>query len=278
MSSLPAPDGGWSHLLRSLTVVSALWAIAAFCATALLLPGMDPQCSSTETARICPQYPDPALTHLFDAAWPQIPELWGAAVMVPAMLLAIGIALFVDTSEPWSETGGAPPVAGFLAGLIGGGVGLMVTGPGFEHPLVALGITATGAVLVLLGWLGVRRFRKTLRRRFAVHQRREALYECGTRTIATITALEWEQRYLDDDLVFTVTARLGEEPGARSVAGELRVPHAHVPVIGGTVVVLHDDQVGHATGIDFLLEADPDGRRDPDALEKYPKAPEGSPS
>lgn len=278
MSALPVPDGGWSHLLRSVIAVGLLWATAAWAATALLLPRMDPQCYSNDVARICPLHPDPALTHLFDSAWPQVTELWGFLVVVVPMVSGIGIALFIDTSEPWAEAGGAPPVTGSLSGLTGTGLGLLIAGPGFARPLVVLGIAGGGLLLMVLGLLGVRRLREELRRRAAAHERRARLEEHGTRTIARITALEWQQAYRDDDPVFTVTAAFGPAPDARTVTGELCVPREDAPVVGGTVVVVHDEERGHPTGIDLLLSADPDGLRDPEALEKYPEAPKGSPS
>ncbi|AXK35347.1 hypothetical protein DVA86_24570 [Streptomyces armeniacus] len=111
------PDGGWPHLLRTAVAAAMLWAIAGFAMTALLLPRIDPQCSSGPGARVCPMDPDPAISHRFDPAWPRIPELRGAAVLVVSMLPGVAIALFIDTSAPWPKTGGAPPVAGFLAGL-----------------------------------------------------------------------------------------------------------------------------------------------------------------
>ena len=282
MTPLPTPDDGWTHLLRSAITVAVLWAISGFALTALLLPGIDPQCSSDSGTGVCPLDPDRAITHLFDAAWPQIPELWGIAVVVVvvSMLLGIAIALVIDTSAPWSKTCGTrtPPIAGFLAGLLGCGLGLLVAGPGFTRPLVALSITGAGVLLIALGLLGVRGFRNALQRRHALHQRRGALTQHGTCTVATITELVWEQRYLDEDPVFTVTATLGTAPDARMITDELCVPREQAPIVGGTVIVIHDDQTGHHTGIDVLIEPDPGGLRDPDALEKYPKAPEQSPS
>ena len=153
-----------------------------------------------------------------------------------------------------------------------------MAGPGFTRPLVALSITGAGVLLIALGLLGVRGFRNALQRRHALHQRRGALTQHGTCTVATITELVWEQRYLDEDPVFTVTATLGTAPDARMITDELCVPREQAPIVGGTVIVIHDDQTGHHTGIDVLIEPDPGGLRDPDALEKYPKAPEQSPS
>ncbi|PSL00851.1 hypothetical protein CLV63_101330 [Murinocardiopsis flavida] len=53
--------------------------------TALLPPGIDPQCGSSPAARVCPLDPDPAITHLFDTAWPRIPELWGGMTSIIAI-------------------------------------------------------------------------------------------------------------------------------------------------------------------------------------------------
>ncbi|WP_300267702.1 hypothetical protein [Microbacterium sp.] len=141
-----------------------------------------------------------------------------------------------------------------------------------------LGITVLGAVLLLLGLLGLRAFLGALRRRYSRHLRREHLREHGNRTVARITCLGWQQAYQNDDAVFTLTAQFSTKEGIRSVTDELCVPRKDAPVLGGTVVVIHDDEAGHPTSIDVLLEMDPDGLRDPNALEKYPPAPEASPS
>ncbi|WP_449276729.1 hypothetical protein [Leucobacter sp. GX24907] len=278
MSALPVPTDGWPHLLRMAGSVTAGWAIAAFTIVAFLLPGVDPQCQSANETTVCPQHPDPALTHLFDAYWPQIPVGWPAGIMVVSMLFAIGVAVFIDSADPWSSTGGAPQFTGLLAGILGCGVGLFVAGPGFTRPLIALAVTALGALLILLALLCMRGFRGALRRRYAVHLRRQELRQHGTRTVATITELVWERRYLNDDPVFTVAARLGDAPGARIVSDELCVPSEQAPVVGGTVVVIHDKHTDHPTDVTALIEADPAGLRDPNALEKYPPAPEDSPS
>jgi hypothetical protein len=44
------------------------------------------------------------------------------------------------------------------------------------------------------------------------------------------------------------------------------------------VIVIHDDREAHPTGIAVILELDPEGLRDPEALTTYPHPPEGSPS
>ncbi|MFC0674319.1 hypothetical protein [Brachybacterium hainanense] len=285
--ALPRPDGGWPHLLRQVVAVVLLWAIAAFLIAAAGLPLMDPQCYSDSPSggEVCPLDPDPVLTHLFDARWPAVPEPVTVTVSLAAVFAGIGLAIHLDTSEPWSERGDAPTAAGLIAGVLGAGLGLLIAGPGFLDPRVAIGITALGALLLLLGLLALRAFLRALRRRYARHLRREHLRGRGTRTIATITGLVWTERYRryggqedDGDPIFAVTARLGRASGARTVAEELAVPRADAPVVGGTVIVIHDDEHAHETGIDVLLEPDPDGLRDPDALVKYPPAPESSPS
>ncbi|MFJ7085901.1 hypothetical protein ACIQU8_22035 [Streptomyces griseus] len=285
MRSLPVPDDGWPHVLRQAVAVAVLWAIATFGIAAAGLPQMDPQCYSDGGAQICPLHPDPVLTHLFDARWPAVPEPVTVTGVLVTMYLGIGLALFLDTSEPWSERGGAPTAAGLTAGLLGAGLGLLVAGPGFVHPLIAVGCTALGAVLLLLGLLALRAFLRALRRRYARHLRREQLLEHGTRAVATIAELVWTERYQrysgpegEGDPVFVVTARLGEGSDARTVTEELAVPRGDAPVVGGTVIVIHDDRKVHETGITVLLQPDPEGLRDPEALEKYPPAPESSPS
>ena len=42
--------------------------------------------------------------------------------------------------------------------------------------------------------------------------------------------------------------------------------------------MIHDEHTNHPTGVTVLIEADPAGLRDPEALEKYPPAPEDSPN
>ncbi|MGI6877700.1 hypothetical protein [Microbacterium sp. gxy059] len=282
-STLPRPDDGWAHVLRQAIAVAALWAVATFGIAAAGLPQIDPQCytDSDGGAQICPLHPDPALTHLFDARWPAVPEPVTVSATLAALFLGVGLVLFLDTSEPWSERGGAPTAAGHIAGLLGAGLGLFVAGPGFLDPLVAIGITALGALLLLLGLLDLRAFVRALRRRYARHLRREHLLAYGTRTLAAITELVWTERYGGadgDEPVFVVTARFGKRSRARTVTDELSVPRADAPVVGGTVIVIHDGRESHATGIDVILERDPEGLRDPDALERYPEPPESSPS
>ncbi|UOR01495.1 hypothetical protein MUN77_15410 [Leucobacter allii] len=278
--ALPTPDDGWARVLLQAGAVAGLWAIATFLIAAAALPQMDPQCYSDSPTggRVCPLQRDPVLTHLFDVRWPAVPEAVTVSGVLLTMLLGIGLAIFLDTSEPWSERGGAPTAAGIVSGLLGGGLGLLVAGPGFVHPLIALGVTALGALLALLGSLALRAFLRALRRRYAGHLRREQLREHGTRTVSRITSLDWQYTYPDDDTVFTLTAEFDTRDGRRSVTEELCVPRRDAPVLGGTVIVVHDDDAAHATGIDALLALDPDGLRDPDALEKYPEAPESSPS
>ncbi|MDQ0613445.1 hypothetical protein QF046_001086 [Microbacterium sp. W4I4] len=281
MTVLPVPDGGWTQLIRTTTAVAVCWAIAMFGLAAFVFSTMDPQCAMINNAHVCPQNPDPALTHLFDVRWPAVHAAWAVPVPILLMLIGIGLVIFLDTSEPWSKTGGAPRLVGDIPGVLGAGLGLLVAGPGFVQPLVALGVTGLGGLLILLGLLGVRWFRRTLHSRYARHLRREDLRERGTRTIAAISELTWTGRYSrkeGDEPVFSVTARLGPEHGAREVRAELTTPREHAPIAGGTVIVIHDGQENHGTGIDVLLESDPDGLRDPEALEKYPPAPEDSPS
>jgi len=217
MRSLPVPDGGWPHVLRQAVAVAMLWAIATFGIAAAAMPVMDPQCYSDSDggAQICPLHPDPVLTHLFDVHWPAVPEPVTVIGILAAMFLGIGLAIFLDTSEPWSKRGGAPTAVGLTAGLLGAGLGLLVAGPGFVHPLIAVGCTALGALVFLLGLLALRAFLRALRRRYARHLRREQLQQQGERTVAT--------------------------------------------VIG-------------------LIGPDPESPRDPEALKKYPPAPESSPS
>ena len=283
MRTLPVPDDGWPHVLRQAVAVAVLWAIATFGIAAAGMPVMDPQCYSDSpgAAQVCPLHPDPVLTHLFDARWPAVPEPVTVTGILAAMFLGIGLAILLDTSEPWSERGGAPTAAGLTAGLIGAGLGLLVAGPGFLHPLIAAGCTALGALMLVVGLLALRAFLRALRRRYARHLRREELQQQGTRTVATIIGLVWTGRYSGtegDEPVFVVTARFGQGSETRTVAEELSVPRADAPVIGGTVIVVHDDRVAHESGITVLLELDPGGPRDPEALTKYPPAPESSPS
>ena len=280
MNALPVPDNGWPHLLRRAVAVAGLWAVAAFGLVAAALPQIDPQCYSDSPSggKVCPLTRDPALNHLFDTRWPPIPEAWAVSVILLSMFLGIGLSLFLDTSELWSKSGGAPTAVGLVSGLLGTGLGLLVAGPSFVHPLLALGFIGLGAVLIMLGLLAVRGFRRALQRSHARHLRREHLRIRGTRTAGTITSLRWEQTHHDDDAIFTVTATFAAGAGTRAVTEDLCVPRQDAPLIGGTVIVIHDDQEHHRTGIDVLLEADPDSLRDPDALEKYPEAPESSPS
>ena len=280
-NALPVPDEGWGHFLWRIGANAALWAIAAFMIAAAALPQIDPQCytDSPGGCRVCPLTPDPLQNHHLDLRWPAIPEAVTVSVVLLALLLGIGLSTFMDTSEPWSERGGAPTAAGMISGMLGGGLGLLVAGPGFINPLIALGITAVGALLIVLGIVALRAFLRALRRRYARHLRREHLSGRGTRAVATITALAWEHVYQGDDPVFTVTAEFDVGGSTRSVTGELCVPREEAPVLEGTMVVVHDDdEPDHPTGIDVLLERDPDGLRDPDALEKYPRAPDPSPS
>lgn len=277
---LPVPDNGWAHLLRQLIAVAILWAIGAFMMAAAALPQMDPECYTDSPAggRVCPLDRDPVLTHLFDVRWPAVSEPVTVTVILAAVFVGIGFSIFLDTSEPWSKRGGAPTAAAAIAGLLGGGLGLLVAGPGFIQPLLALGITALGALLIALGLLALRAFLRALRRRYAQHLRREYLHEHGTRAVATITDLVWQLTYSDDDALFTLTAEIDTGISSRSVTDDICVPRAEAPVLGGTVVVIHDEETDHPTGVDFLLEPDPDGLRDPDALEKYPEAPPQSES
>jgi len=282
MSTLPVPDDGWPHVLRRAIAIAALWAAATFGIAAAGMPLTDPQCySDTEGgATICPLNPDPVLSHLFDARWPPVPEAVTVTGVLIALSLGIGICLFLDTSEPWSERGGAPTAAGLTSGLLGAGLGLLVAGPGFVHPLVALGCTALGALLLVFGVLALRAFTRALRRRYARHLRLEYLREHGRRTVASITGLVWTERCIgrdDDEPVFTVTAEFGRGRRRRTATGQLSMPYADVPVVGGTVIVIHDDRESHETGAAVILETDPDGLRDPEAREKYPSPPEDSP-
>ena len=258
--------------------MTALWAIATFAAAAFLVPGMDPPCCARPNESACPCDSDPALAHLFAAAWPPVSEGWAAAVMFPAMVIAIGIAVFIGTSDPWSKTCGGPNVADALATFGGIGVGLVIAGPGFSHPLIAVGVTALGAVLITSALVGARALGRTLRRRFAIHQRIAHLRAHGTREVATVRGFDWQEIYRDDEPIFTVTAVLVNRPRGREVTGELQVPRIQAPLVDGTVIVVHDGRADHSTGVDFLIEADPRSPRDPEALEKYPEAPESSPS
>jgi len=281
MTALPVPDDGWPHVLRRAVAIAALWAAVTFGIAAAGMPLIDPQCSSDTMGGgpICPLHPDPALSRLFDARWPAVPEPLTVTGVLLALFLGIGLSLFLDTSEPWSERGGAPTAAGFTAGLLGAGLGLLVAGPGFVQPLIALACTALGALLLLLGLLALRAFVRALRRRYARHLREVQLREHGTRTVAAITGLVWAERYSGsegDEPVFVVTAEFGRGRRTRTVTERVSLPYADVPVVGGTVIVIHDDRENDETGVAVLLEPDPDGLRDPEAREKYPPAPENS--
>lgn len=275
---LPVPDGGWPRLLRRAVAVGALWAVAVFVIAAAALPLMDPQCTSTDTGRVCPSDLVPAISHLFDVRWPALPEAWVVPAVAVPMMCGVGTALFLGHDQPWAATGGAPAVVGELAGVVGAGVGLLIAGPGFVHPAIAAGITGLGALLVALGLLGLRGFRRALRRRHARHLRLTHLRAHGTRTVAAITQIDWRGGYRSGDPVLTVTARLGGSAGARETTARMAVARERAPIVGGTVIVIHEDEEGHPTGVDVLMEPDPHGARDPDARKKYPPAPSESPS
>ena len=201
--------------------------------------------------------------------WPHLSDSWPAALMVPGLMLAAGVALSLDIANPWRSSGVRTSAAGLLAGLVGGGVGTAAAGAG---------ILAVGGILLLCGLLGARAFGRSVRRYDSAHRRREHLRAHGTRSVAVVDALSWEQAYQEDDPIFTITATMRTNRGLRTVTGDLCAPRDLAPIVGGTVIVSHDGTTDDPTRIDCLFAADPRSPRDPDALRTYPPRPEGSPS
>ena len=201
--------------------------------------------------------------------WPHLSDSWPAALMVPGLMLAAGVALSLDIANPWRSSGVRTSAAGLLAGLVGGGVGTAAAGAG---------ILAVGGILLLCGLLGARAFGRSVRRYDSAHRRREHLRGHGTRSIAVVDALSWEQAYQEDDPIFTITATMRTNRGLRTVTGDLCAPRDLAPIVGGTVIVSHDGTTDDPTGIDCLFASDPHSPRDPDALRTYPPRPESSPS
>lgn len=252
---VPVPRGGWPAVIVPTALAAALWAVAAFAATALLLPTLDLECSTTATgATLCPrpQDRDPVLTHLFDVTWPEVNSLWAICLMFLPALLGAMIGAVVDQVQPWKNTGDGPAVLTMLAAVTGIGTGLVVAGPGFVTLLPALCVTAAGLLTYLAAGFAVRAFRQALRDNEAAHLRVIELREHGLRTRAPVV------EFFRGDGEFTVTARL--EDGT-TVTGDLRVPEADAPVAGGTVLVYTDGKRDHPTGIDTLMEPDPDSVR-----------------
>ena len=210
--------------------------------------------------------------------WPHLSDSWPAALMVPGLMLAAGVSLSLDIANPWRSSGVRTSAAGLLAGLVGGGVGTAAAGAGFSRPVVSAGILAVGGILLLCGLLGARAFGRSVRRYDSAHRRREHLRGHGTRSVAVVDALSWEQAYQEDDPIFTITATMRTNRGLRTVTGDLCAPRDLAPIVGGTVIVSHDGTTDDPTGIDCLFASDPHSPRDPDALRTYPPRPESSPS
>lgn len=268
--SVPVPDGGWRSLLVALAVVAGLFSTALWTLTALVLPRMGSTCSPDPGVATCSSAESNLVAEaLRESLWPAVNGTASGLFTVVLIFAGVGVAVFVDTSGPWGRIAGAPSFTGFLAGLGGSGVGILVAGFGHTHPLAVGGLTVggvavVGIVVVCARW-GVRRLRDD----YAVHLRRRALRRDGTRVVGVVTAVEWMSHGVGDNHVFKVTTSFRTASGLQTRTALLATPKPLAPVLGGTVLVYCDDTGGHPTGIDLLLDIDPDSIRDPDA-DAYP--------
>ncbi|WP_154402068.1 hypothetical protein [Ornithinimicrobium cavernae] len=254
--------------------VAALSALATFTIFAFLIPQMDPECSSNGTgSRVCPlpEARNPALIGILEVRWPPADgwEGLGITVAVLSVFAALGISIFLSMDDPWSSIGGAPHTVGLQAALAGTGLALVAAGIGYVRPIVALALAGAGLLALLLAALTYRRFVRTVRRRHVEHQRRRQLREHGTRVIADVLDVSWRPGAgTSEREIFEVTAR---PRGTTQVVTALPgVPRSDAPVIDGTVDVCADGEHDHPTGINVVMDADPDSVRDPDFEQRYP--------
>lgn len=272
---LPEPDGGWRRVGTMWAVVAVLWALASFTLVAFVNPLMDPECYSDGTGTtICPlpESRDQALAGIFDVRWPSLHgwEPLGLGLAILSIMVAVGVSIFLSTTDPWSSTGGAPDTVGLQASLTGAGLGLIVAGSGYLRLLPALGFVGAGLLAWFLAALILRALVRSLTRRYAEHQRRTDLREHGRRLLAEVV----EVRYLSaagttDRAVFEVMARPYGQ--AQVVEGLVGAPRPDAPIVGGTVFIYADDETDHPTGVAVVMEPDPDSIRDPDFEERYPE-------
>lgn len=274
LRELGEPEGGRRGIGTRAAAVAALWALATFTLAAFLMPQMDPECYSDGTSTtICPlpESRDPGLAGIFDVRWPPVDGWEGLAIAVAVLsiLVAVGVSIFLSTAEPWSRTGGAPDTVGLQAALAGAGLGLIVAGSGYVRPLIALAFVAAGLLAWLLAVLACRIFVRSLRLRYAEHLRRTQLREHGRRMLADVVEVRWRQSAgTTDRSIFEVTARPRGE--TQTVEGLLGAPRPDAPVGGGTVFVYTDGEHNHPTGINVVMDPDPDSIRDPDFELHYP--------
>lgn len=273
--ALPEPEGGWRGVGTQALVVAALWALAIFTITAFLLPQMDPECYTDDTgSTVCPlpESRNPALAELLDVRWPPIGswEVLALAGALAAIFVAVGVSLFLSTNNPWSRTGGAPDLVGLQAALGGVGLGLVVAGPGFVRPISAVACVALGLIAWLLAAVACRIFVRSLQRRYAEHLRRTRLREHGRRLLADVVDVAYlPAAGTTGGSVFRVEAR--PRGGGRSLVGLLQVPRPDAPVVGGTVFVYSDGAHAHPTGVDVVMDPDPESIRDAHYDERYPE-------
>ena len=202
--SVPVPDGGWRSLLVALAVVAGLFSTALWTLTALVLPRMGSTCSPDPGVATCSSAESNLVAEaLRESLWPTVNGTASGLFTVVLIFAGVGAAVFGDMSGPWVRIAGAPSFTGFLAGLGGSGVGILVAGFGYQHPLAVGGLTvrgvAVGGVGVVCARWGVRRLRDD----YAVHP------GAGNRVAPAHAWLAWSPRWLShgvgDNHVFTAS-------------------------------------------------------------------------
>ncbi len=153
----PAPEGGWRSLWWQLGVLAAAAMTAAWSVLVLLSTSVDPDCDDLDTGTECRHVAPPGEARYLDSAWFAVGELWVIPLVVIPVIIAVAIGLFLLMAGPWSRLPGVPNIAGGASALLGGGVGVLIAGCGFDRAETVCVLVVGGLVSVAVA---VRRIRR----------------------------------------------------------------------------------------------------------------------
>src|SRR5690606_36118508 len=164
-----------------------------------------------------------------------------------------------------SDAGKAASIAGAAIGAAAAAWSLATVEA--ADPL-AIGVVAlVAACLAVMAWRAGRSTVRETRPHNRRVQRTKTLHQTGTRVRATVEEVDFDERWLLREPVFTVTARYDTPSGPQRATARLSTPPADAPVVGGTVLLWFSDDSGESENSD--IEHDPDSSRDPQSATIY---------
>lgn len=209
--------------------------------------------------------------------WPVGPTGLWMWLCIGGTIAGLFLGFIIDYSPLWtnrlpilSDAGSAASMTGAAAGAAAATASLATA-----EPADLFAMLTAGAVTVVLSGLAWRKFLSATREA-RDHNRNivriNTLHATGTRVRAVVEDVDFQQFWLWNDPVFTVTARYDTPSGPQRSTGRVIMSAADAPIVGGTVLLWFAGDGSDVENTD--LRRDPDSIRDPHAAETYQAPPD----